>query len=57
MKWEYKEKEYYTFPTITELNTKGKSGWELVFLQTSAKQTWKALFKRGIIKRPNTGPK
>lgn len=57
MKWEYKEKEYYTFPTITELNTKGKSGWELVFLHTSAKQTWKALFKRSIIKRPNTGPK
>lgn len=64
MKWEYKEIEYGVFPSVKELNTEGKSGWELVFLQHMAKESssnyeffWNALFKRSVIKRNNTGPK
>lgn len=64
MKWEYKEVEYISFPSVEKLNVEGKSGWELVFLQKFVKETsphyeffWNALFKRSIIKRPNTGPK
>lgn len=64
MKWEYKEKEYDLFPSVKELNTEGKSGWELVSLQHFSKEIkseyvfyWNALFKRSIKTRVNTGPK
>lgn len=64
MKWEYKEVEYISFPSVEKLNIEGKSGWELVFLKKFAKGAlsdcsfyWNALFKRNIIKRHNTGPK
>lgn len=64
MKWEYKEIEYDNFPSVKELNTEGKLGWELVFLQKFTKETsphyvfyWNALFKRSIKTRINTGPK
>lgn len=64
MKWEYKEIEYDHFPSVKELNTEGKSGWELVFMQKFARGNmpnlmtfWNALFKRSIKIRVNTGPK
>lgn len=64
MKWEYKEKEYDTFPSVKELNIEGKSGWELVCVQHFTKEApssyefyWNALFKRSIKTQVNTGPK